>query len=252
MVELKEDNNLKNNLERIGRSRLISSKTVTIKINKMNQPRFLATMCFISAALLISSCSPSIKTTASWVNKERTTAPKQYKSVFIVVLTENLGTKTILENDLATAATAHGFKAYKSMESFGPITGKESLPVKEAFLKKVNDLGCESIFTVALIDKQSETRYNPGTTTIYAPYPRFGYYGMFGGYYGYSSAMYSPGYYSTDKTYFLESNLYDARTEELLLSVQSKADNPPAIQKSSKIYTESLIKELESLGFLKQ
>ncbi|HRI19814.1 MAG TPA: hypothetical protein PLA68_02620 [Panacibacter sp.] len=126
------------------------------------------------------------------------------------------------------------------------------MPVKEAFLKKVSDLGCETIFTVALVDKQSETRYNPGSSSIYAPYPMYGYYGRFGGYYGYSSMMYSPGYYSTDKTYFLESNLYDAKTEELLLSIQSKAENPPAIQKSSKLYTESLIKELESLGLLKK
>lgn len=226
-------------------------KTSNYKFSAMNLPRFLAMMFFISASISVSSCSPAIKTTASWINKERATPPKQYKSVFITVLTDNLETKTILENDLANAATAKGYKAYKSMESFGPISGKEGLPVKEAFLKKVNDLGCESIFTVALIDKQSETRYNPGTSTVYAPYPRFGYYGMFGGYYGYSSAMYSPGYYSTDKTYFLESNLYDAKTEELLLSVQSKAENPPAIQKSSRLYTESLIKELESMGLLK-
>lgn len=218
----------------------------------MKQTRFLGMLCIVAAAWSVSSCSPAIQTTASWVNKEKTTPPQDYKSVFITVLTDNLETKTILENDLANAAAAHGFKAYKSLESFGPISGKEGLPVKEAFLKKVNELNCETIFTVALVDKESETRYNPGTTTIYAPYPRYGYYGRFGGYYGYSSMMYSPGYYSTDKTYFLESNLYDTKTEELLVSIQSKAENPPAIQKSSKLYTESLIKELETLGFLKK
>lgn len=216
----------------------------------MKQSLLIVILLLVSFAVL-NSCSPSIKTTASWVNKEKG-VPQSYKSIFIVVLSQNIESKTILENDLYNAATAEGFKAYKSIEVFGPVSGKENMPVKEAFLKKVSDLGCETIFTVALVDKKSETRYNPGSTSIYAPYPMYGYYGRFGGYYGYSSMMYSPGYYSTDKTYFLESNLYDAKTEELLLSIQSKAENPPAIQKSSKLYTESLIKELESLGLLKK
>lgn len=203
------------------------------------------------AAISIISCGPTIRTTASWMNKE-TQSPGPYHTIFIAVLTDNLQAKTIIENDLAAAATAHGFKVYKSMEAFGPISGKEGLPVKEAFLKKVNDLACEAIFTVTLVDSKSETKYNPGSGYVYAPYPRYGYYGMFGGYYGYASTMYSPGYYSTSNTYFLESNLYNVKTEELLVSIQSKAENPPAIQKSSKLYSESLIKELESLGLLKK
>ena len=203
----------------------------------------ISTMAFIS-------CSPSIKTTASWVNKEKANQP--HKSVFITVITSNLQTKAILETELAKAAEARGIKTYKSIDQFGPITSKESLPVKEAFIKKVNDLNCETIFTVALVDKQSETRYVSGSSTIYAPYGMYGGYGRFGGYYGYSSAFYSPGYYTTDKTYFIESNLYDAKTEELLWSVQSKAENPPAIEKSSKLYTETLIKELDRLNLLKK
>jgi hypothetical protein len=233
--------------------KLIISKKKNNKFKPMNPARFILLMFIIAVTLSASSCSPSINTTGSWVNKERKTPQQPYKSVFIVVLTDNLETKTTLENDIATAARAKGFKTYTSMESFGPISGKEGLPVKEAFLKKVADLNCETIFSVALVDKQSETRYVPGSSYAYTPYPRYGYYGMFGGYYNYAStSFYSPGYYSTDKTFFLESNLYDAKTEELLASIQSKAENPPAIQKSSKLYTESLIKELESLGLLKK
>lgn len=217
----------------------------------MNHSRFLLSGLLLIVSGLFYSCGPSIKTTASWVNKE-SQVPQPHSSVFIMVLTENLETKTILENDLAQAAEAKGIKAYKSMETFGPITGKESLPVKEAVLQKIADLNCETIFTVSLVDKQSETRYVPGSTTIYSPYPYYSYYGRFGGYYGYASGFYSPGYYQTDKTYFIEANLYDAKSENLLVSIQSKAENPPAIQKSSKLYTESLIKEMQGLGLLKK
>lgn len=214
--------------------------------------KFLTTIAFLIIIVTsLISCNTTIKTVASWTNKDKIYG-KQYNSIFIVVLTDNQQAKTILENDLAAAARAQGFKVFTSMESFGPITGKEGLPVKEAFLKKVSEVGCETIFTVSLIDQKSETRYVPGSSYLYAPYPQYGYYGMFGGYYNHATTYFSsPGYYSTDKTYFLECNLYNAKTEDLLVSIQSKADNPPAIEKSSKLYTESLIKELKSLGLLR-
>ena len=204
----------------------------------------------ILIVIAFASCNSSkgtIKTTASWVNKERTTKTP-YKSTFIVVLTDNLEVKTVLENNLAKAVREKGLTAYTSMENFGPITGREGLPVKESFLKKVADLKCESIFTVALIHETSETKYTPSSTVSYAPYPAYGYYGMFGGYYEHQSTVYTPGYYTNDKKFFLESNLYDAKTQELVLSIQSKADNPGVIEKSSKKYTEELITELKALG----
>jgi len=145
-------------------------------------------LIFISTTAFI-SCKTTFKTTASWVNKEKIKPP--YKSVFIVVLTENLAVKTVLENDLAEAARAKGLIVYKSSDEFGPVASFQSAPVKEAFLKKVRDEGCETIFAVALVDSKSDTKYVQGTTP-YIPYSYAGYgggygmYGGFGGYYGYS------------------------------------------------------------------
>jgi hypothetical protein len=38
----------------------------------------------------------------------------------------------------------------------------------------------------------------------------------------------------------------------MLISMQSKVENPPAIEKSGKKYTEMLVKELQARGFLNQ
>ena len=162
----------------------------------MKQTVSLLSMVIVAETISVTSCSPAIRTVSSWVNKEKIQPP--YKSVFIAVLTPNLNTKTTLENDLATAAAARGLKAYKSGDAFGPISSKENLPVKDAFLKKVNDLGCQTILTVALVDQHSETKYIPGSSAMYTPYSYGGYggygmYGGFGGYYAYSSTiMYIP------------------------------------------------------------
>lgn len=211
-------------------------------------------LSFIAIATFI-SCSPSIKTSAVWVNKDKI-KPQPNRSVMIVVLSQNLKVKSLIENDLASAATARGIKAYKSITEFGPIATQEGLPLKDLFLQKVKDLNCDAIFAIRLLNKESQERYVQGSSISFTPYPMYGYYGSFSGYYGYgygsSVGMYNPGYYTTDKTYFVEANLYDAKTEEVLASIQSKAENPPAIEKSSKLYTQSLIDELVKYGLLKK
>jgi hypothetical protein len=212
----------------------------------MKHSNFLFKMLIISVAILLSSCGAQVKTVATWLNKENL-SPEPYKSIFIMVLTEDMHAKTILEHDLAVAAKARGLKVYTSIDAFGPIGLSEVKNIKEILTNKLKTLDCETVFFLALKDKQSETRYVPGTT--YSPYSNYGYYGTYGGYYGYgyNAGYYTPGYYSTDKTYFLESNLYDAKTEKLILSIQSKAVNPEAIEKSSQTYTKSLMFEIDKL-----
>jgi hypothetical protein len=55
----------------------------------------------------------------------------------------------------------------------------------------------------------------------------YGYYGNFYGYYSYYyPVIYTDDYYTTDKTFFLETNLYDLASDKLLWSILSEATNP--------------------------
>jgi len=228
----------------------------------MKQTRILLLMLGIVSVLAINSCAPSIKVIAIWQNKEKM-PPQPIKSVFILALTNNMEVKASLEKDLAAAAEARGIKAYTSIDVMGPVAIKDVAPHKDAFVKKLNELKCETIFTIALVDEKSETKYVQGST-VYSPYGYGGYagyggygaygmYGGFGGYYGYSTTIMStPGYYETDKTYFIEGKLFDVQTEELLMSAQSKASNPSDIQKASKKYTQTLMEEVNKLRPIKK
>lgn len=192
--------------------------------------------------ILIASCGPSHKVTSSWVSPEAKSSPKKYTSIFIAALTQNQAAKNIVEEDLAKAARARGFKVFKSSEIFAPNFTKDQSD-KAVILAKVKELGCDAILTSALIDKTSETRYNPGTVA-YTPYMGYGGYG-FGGYYGYMyPAMYSsPGYYTTEKTYFIETNLFDVATEKMVYSVQSQAYDPSTITAFSRDYCEVITQQ---------
>jgi hypothetical protein len=191
------------------------------------------------------ACSPTMKTTSSWTSTDKSiTANKTYKTVFISVITSKLEVRTKLENELALAVEKRGLVAIKSIDKFAPVTAGTK-PSKEETLELIKKQGADIILTTAIIDKTSETRYVPGTTSMYAP--RYGYRGYWGGAYGYSD----PGYYTTDKTYFLESNLFDANSDAVIWSAQSEAYNPTSIEKASKKYTELIIAQMEKDGIIK-
>jgi hypothetical protein len=158
------------------------------------------------------ACAPSVQMTGQWIDTTNM-QPGKYSSTFIAVMSQNLHVKQTFENDLADLAAERGIKAVKSGDIFRPNFTAENAGSKEAVVQKVRDMGIETIFSVALLDKEQSTRYVPGSV-MYAPAP---YYGYYGGYYSYSySTIYTPGYYTEDKTYYVEANLYDASTEKLL------------------------------------
>ena len=227
----------------------------------MDKAKSFSALLILTLSFAISSCGPTIKTTSSWVNTEKLPA-EPVKSVFIMAFTDNLEVRSHLEGALAVAAQKKGLKTYKSIDVIGPVDMKYIAPVRDVFMKKLQALNCETIFTVALVNATSQTKYVSGTT--YSPYsysPYGGYggysispaYGGFGGYYGYAvSTMSTPGYYTTDNKYFLEAKMFDLQTEEVLLSIQTKADNPDGIEKSSKQYAETVMDEIKRLGLRKK
>ena len=192
-------------------------------------------------------CGSSIQLTGQWVDKAAF-QPGKYSSVFIAVMSQNLGVKKAFEDNLAAEAASRGLKAVKSSDFFKPNFTTENAGNKEAILARVRELGLETIFTVVLKDQKTDTRYVPGET--YTPAP---YYGGYRGYYSQTyQTVYSPGYYTTDKTYYLESNLYDVATEKLLWSVQSEAINPGKAEEVAQEYTNMLLDALDKNGLLKR
>jgi hypothetical protein len=211
----------------------------------------LTIVAFLSV-LLFSSCSnSSMRIMATWVNKKDMPVPQPGKhKIFIFVMTQNYDVQLNIENDLAAAAEAKGIKTVKSIDAFGPILTLDKLPKTDVLLKAIRDLGCDGIFTVALVDQTEKTHYVQSSSSgVFVPYAGYGYY--YSGYYAYTPSFYSPGYYTTDKTYFVESNLFNAITEKLLISMQSKVVNPPTVIKASKQYTQMLVTELQNQGFMK-
>ena len=175
------------------------------------------------------------------------------KSVFITVLTQNMNVRSSMENELAAAATEKGIKAIKSLSILTPVTGVPDSVLIEVFTRKVRESGCDAVLIVSLLDSRNETKYVESSSYSYDPYSHYGYYGYYPTYYASTyNTISTPGYYVSDNTYYIESNLYDVATQGILFSIQTKAVNPDDINEASNKFATTLVDDLKENGLLKK
>ena len=210
--------------------------------------QLLSTFFFIA---ILASCSTSKDTAGAWVNKEKL-AGKSYKSIFIYVASADIQARSYVETELANAAVSKGYTAVKSIDIIKPSLDNPQLPSKDQLTQAITQTSCDGAFMVTLLRKEESVRYTPGTTA-YAPMPYYSFHGNMWGYYSYYQPTIStPGYYSKDKEYFIQSNLYDVNTQELMVSVQSEIYNPTSVGNFSKMYIKDVIKQMDKAGLLKK
>jgi hypothetical protein len=200
------------------------------------------------AITLIFSCSPTTKITGSWKNPKQPFGEVQ--TIFIAALTGNIVAKSTLENNISEALDKQHISSIKSVDEFPPSLLKDSIP-KEVVMDKIKKKSHQAILTISLLKKKTESRYIRGSTA-YAPMSRYGYYDNFYGYYSYwSPYAYSPGYYVKDDIYFLESNLYDSKTETLIWSAQSQTYSYEGLSSFSKTFAKVIVKRMKEDGIIK-
>lgn len=201
--------------------------------------------------VLLAACASPTRITGSWVDPEAVGQSQENRTVFIASLSRNIEVRTKLEEALAAQAAKRNIRAIRSTDYFSPDFYQQQ-PSKDQLLSKIKQSGADAILTVSLINKESETRYVPGSTP-YSPFPVYRWYGGFYTYYNYwYPRVYDPGYYVTDKTYFLETNLYDADSDKLIWSAQSETLNPGGIDNFVKEYPKKLVAQMVSDGLLKK
>jgi hypothetical protein len=198
-------------------------------------------------SIWITACSTTTRITGSWKDPAIEAGTGENKSVMVIALSRNIEVRTKLENALAAKAAELNIEAVKSSDIFTPDFF-HSIPPRDGLFSKIRDTGVDAILTVSLIDQESETRHVRGTTR-YAPMPMYSWYGGFYSYINYwHPIMYEPGYYVTDKTYFLETNLYNAATDRLIWSAQSETVNPGSIDAFAQEYPEILLERMVKDG----
>jgi hypothetical protein len=201
--------------------------------------------------VFFAACSSTKESTGVWVNKEKI-AGKSYSNFFVIVMTADIEARVKLENEIAATIVSRGHKAIKSYEVLPADLKDPKPPAVDALIEKIKASDCDAVFVVSLLDKNDEIRYTSGGT-YYTQQTYYSWAGTFFGYYShYYSTVSSTGYYSNDKTYFMQSNLFDKASQELMFSVQSEIFNPSSLASGSRTYISTLLKQLDKAKLLKK
>ncbi len=205
---------------------------------------------FCLCLITLASCDLSSQLSGVWVNQEKL-QNKQYQKVYVIAQTSVIAARQSIEDELAVVAQQKGYQVVKSIDVMPPSLNDTSLPTREAIVNSVKASGCDAAFVITLLKKEESVRYIPGVT-VYSPMPYYSWNGRMIRYYDHwRTTIAGPGYFTKDQTYFLESNLYDVATEELMLSVQSDLFNPPSLQSFTRSFVKDLVRKMQKAGLLK-
>jgi hypothetical protein len=214
---------------------------------------------------LLTSCAtrkPTTNISGSWKDPQG----KTYGNFLIAVLAKNLPARSSIEGDISRDLKREKVKASKSLDILGHNEKLETPEQKRAAVDKIKTMDYDAIMVVTLLKKTEESRYVAGTssytpanigvgTGYYNPVTNEstsgGSYGPFGVYYIEGSSTFnSPGYYEKDQIYFVQSNLYDAKTEKLVWSAQSDTFYSGDLATASNDFAYVMVQELKKANLI--
>ena len=226
-------------------------------------------IAFLLISILFVGCGPSTKLVQSWANEE--IESKTFNKLAVVALTPNSSSRYLIERAVVKDLKDDNIKAIYTYEIF-PMAGnldqlgdliKDKETLRKKVIAKVEENSIDALMIISVFNIEKEQRfvrdnnYAVGAAGYYGnPYMMggMGYYGgshMMGGmgsyynYYSYSvGSCYTDGYYVDNFTYFLECNLYDVASEELLWTGRTKTVNMESIEDEAIYFAEVVVKEI--------
>jgi len=186
------------------------------------------------------SCGPSTKIEKSWMEPGASVTASAPNKVLVIAMVKDETSRRVIEDHLVKRIGGTSVSSYTLVS-----TDMLKEASDEALKKIVTDGKFTHILLMRLADVEKETSYVPGTTTSF--------YGGYGRYYGYGAGMYSsPGYYTTDKNYFVETTVYSINPDKLLWTGTTKTVNTSKVEKTVNDIADVVAEKMKKDGFLKK
>ena len=178
-------------------------------------------VCLVIFALFVFTSCATTTLTAVW-RGESYAGP--VKKMAVMGVSRKPVIRNLFEDECVRELRARGTDAVASYT----VLSFEQLANREAVQTKIREMGADAVLMTRLVDTKSVQTYIPGQVYVMPSY----YYGW-GGYYG--NVFATPGYTVQDEYAFLETNVYDVKTEQLIWSARSEtwmSDNDQGTIKS--------------------
>jgi hypothetical protein len=191
---------------------------------------------------LMFACGSATKLEKSWVDPSFNAGMKPFTKILVIAPLRDVNSQRIAEDKIVMALK----KGVVGVQSYSYLQPSDTaVTLVESKLKQD---GFDGIILMHLTTVEKSTSYNPGTSY---GYPYGGYYGYRGyGYGGYYGGGYSPGYYSEDKTFMVETNFYSINDRKLLWSGTTSTLNPTSLDKTLDQIIYAIKYELQKKGLI--
>ncbi len=198
----------------------------------------------IPVCLLVISCATTTKLTHIWTDEAYRGSP--VSDVLVIGVSDEGAVRRSFEDKFVKQLKETGIEAVSSAVAIS----SDKKPDKEAIVSSIEKLGVDAVLVTHLLCVAKEEKYHPSSTSYRpAPYYYGGYYGYYGHVYDY---VHTPGYYTTHTKVRLETNLYEAKTEELIWSGQSETWDPKSKEDVIDSVISVVIKNLQKNRLLPQ
>lgn len=188
---------------------------------------------------LLVGCGPSVQLTKTWTDPSLNSDTKPFNKVLVIAQLKDDLTRRIVEDKIVASSSKGNF--VQSYNYLKPSEQEEKLVISDL----ARD-GIDGIILMRLTDIEKTTSYAQGATY----YGGWGYRGGFYGGYGYGYG--SPGYYQQDKTYYVETNIYDVKSNKLLWTGVVSTTNPSKLDTTLDAIIATVKTELSNKGLIKK
>jgi hypothetical protein len=151
--------------------------------------------------------------------------------------------KRFFEDEFVRQLQARGVSSTSSYRIF-PSDG---MLEKNIVLSKIRDKGIDTFLITRMVDKKTVETYVPGTVHYTPPRTHRRWHGYYAASYG---AVYEPGYTVRDEVVVLETNLYDAKSEELIWTALSETVKDGSEERVIKNFIKLIVKNLSEKNLI--
>lgn len=199
----------------------------------------------LSLIAIIMACTTPTKLINVWVDPALTAENiEPFKKVLVIARIRDEASNRITEDKIIAKINM------PALPSYGWLLPSDTNQL--AVDKKLQEKGFDGIISMRLTDVNETLNYQQGSGGYYGG-GYGGYYGGYyggrpGGYYGYYS---TPGYYTQDKTFYVETSIFSLITGKLMWSGTTTTMNPTELDKTLDDIIYAIRAEMKKQGLIK-
>jgi hypothetical protein len=198
--------------------------------------RLLYLLPIIIACFFASCASTTTEMTDVWKDKDY---QGKAQKIVVIMAAKSSNIRDMFENRFVAALEDRGNNAIQSYK----IVAMEQLPDRELVKSKIKTTGADTVLVSRLVDTKTVESYMPGQT-----YNVPNSYNDWGSYY---DILFTGNAYTDDiQVAYIETNLYNLKTEKLIWSAHSKTERTEGEQQLINTFINIMINKLSSAGII--